>query len=673
MARPMARGTGLTPLRRGVFFAITLSLPILFLVLLELGLRLFGYGADMSLFRRVEIRHSVYYQMNPAVKFRYFGTSKFAPPVSPRYFRYPKPKGVFRIFCLGGSTTAGYPYFYNGAFPAFLYQRLETIFPGKKVEVINLGMTATNSITVLDFAKDLMMFQPDLIIDYGGHNEFYGALGTSSNRTVGSSQFLTSLYLKLVHYRIFQLLQNTASDISRLFRSKGSVQRGTMMERLAKGQYVPRGSKLYNETYTTFKENLLALRALCESNGVPLILGTQVSNLRDEHPFISANSPGLSPQEKSVFMRLVEAGKRLQHNGSFDSASAAFQAALRTDSTYAEAHYRLAQCLDTTGSKRKALREYILARDYDELRFRTDSNFNDLILSMRDGKGVYVADVEKFLKENSRDSLIGHDFITEHLHPNSRGNFLIAKCYAETMRARGILASRSQWASADTVKDRTIWERRHVTKLDERMATEEIKFLTSSWPFKNQPPTVVPVPRTDTLGTIAQSAALGDLDWASAQKDAIVYYERRRDYRDAENGYEAILSVYPMDLQLYLDLAKLYFREGRLDEVQAVMLRSLRIYPTLEAYRTLGDLQMQKGDAERALTYYEKMDGFRQTPSAKAQNDLALSYAYFRAGRFQEARSRLLNILAANPGFGSARQLLQYVDSQIERGAHGVN
>lgn len=114
----------------------------------------------------------------------------------------------------------------------------------------------------------------------------------------------------------------------------------------------------------------------------------------------------------------------------------------------------------------------------------------------------------------------------------------------------------------------------------------------------------------------------------------------------------------------------MYFKAHRQDEVQTAMVRSLRIYPILEVYRTFGDLQMQKGDAEGALSYYEKLDGFRQTPSDRIQNDAALGYAYFRARRLRDSRSRPLNILAANPGLRSARQLLQYMGSEIERGPH---
>lgn len=668
MARPPVQGTELTPLRRGVFFMITLSLPILFLVLLEVGLRVFGYGVDVSLFRQVRIRHQVYYQMNPMVKVRYFGTSKFMPSTSPHYFRFPKPPGVYRIFCLGGSTTAGYPYSYNGAFPAFLAERLKAVFPEKRVEVINLGMTATNSTTVCDFASDIMKFQPDLIIDYGGHNEFYGALGPASNRTVGSSRLVTTLYLKLVHFRTFQLVQNVVQHIRSIFSPKhNNTSRRTIMEILAKGQYVPLGSKLYDQTYTTFKENLRSLIALCRTNRVPLILGTQVSNLRDEHPFISLNSPELSPRRRSTFNELFNKGKVYQTEAVFDSAAVDFLRALETDSSFADAHYRLAQCLDTLGEKRKALTQYILARDYDQLRFRTDTRFNNLILSMNDGRGVYVADVEKYFKEHSSDSLVGHNLITEHLHPNSRGNFLIAECYAGVMRLHGLLASRRAWTLADTLSDRILWQQRRVTDLDELITEEGIKFLTSGWPFEDQPPIVATVSASDTLEAIAQEAAVGRLDWVKAHREAISFYERRNDLDHAEKEYRALLSVFPMDLQLYFDLAKLYLRGHEFDEVGNVMQQSLQIYPTLEAYRTLGDLMMQKGDAAGALPYYERMDGFRQSTSEKIRNEMALSYAYARAGRFQDARSRLLEIITTNPNLRNARQLLQYVDNQIRQ------
>ena len=48
------------------------------------------------------------------------------------------------------------------------------------------AMTATNSFTTLDFARELVDCQPDLYIVYDGHNEFYGALGVASRESPGT-------------------------------------------------------------------------------------------------------------------------------------------------------------------------------------------------------------------------------------------------------------------------------------------------------------------------------------------------------------------------------------------------------------------------------------------------------------------------------------------------------
>src|SRR5438046_2339610 len=102
--------------RRRAFMLFTLTLPWVFLFFLELTLRVARYGPNLELFTTEEIAGKTYYVMNPDVKGRYFSTVEFSPNTSPDYFRVPKPGGTFRIFCLGGSTTAGYPYGYVGSF-----------------------------------------------------------------------------------------------------------------------------------------------------------------------------------------------------------------------------------------------------------------------------------------------------------------------------------------------------------------------------------------------------------------------------------------------------------------------------------------------------------------------------------------------------------------------------
>ncbi|HLF19745.1 MAG TPA: hypothetical protein VI704_03050, partial [Bacteroidota bacterium] len=286
--------------KKRIFFAITVALPFVLLIGSELLLRWFNYGPDLSLFTQHEIRGQKYYLMNPEVKSRYFGTLNFAPTTSPEYFLASKPAGTYRIFCLGGSTTVGYPYWYNGSFSSYLRDRLKAAFPQRNLEIINLGMTATNSFTVLDMARELVACQPDLIIVYDGHNEFYGALGVASQQTVGSSRIAAQLYLRMVHVRTFQFLRDWIQTILGFFSSPDRPRsRSTMMETLARNRYVSFGSSLYESAFSAFKENLEDLKAICREEDIPLLIGTQVSNLRDRPPFISNNSLALLPTQKA--------------------------------------------------------------------------------------------------------------------------------------------------------------------------------------------------------------------------------------------------------------------------------------------------------------------------------------------------------------------------------------
>ena len=659
MTRHKTARQDLSPAKKRLFAAVTAATPVLFFVLLELGLRLFHYGPDLSLFTLHDIRRQPYALINPDVKFRYFGSSPFSPATAPDYFPVPKPKGVFRIFCLGGSTTVGFPYLSNGAFPTFLRDRLSALFPRKKIEVINLGMTAVNSYTVLDMVRELPAYEPDLLVDYDGHNEFYGALGVASNQTVGSKRAITLLYLRLVHLRTFQLLRDALSAALRLFgHGTAPESRGTMMETLAQGRYIPSGSPLYNDAYAVFRNNMADIREICRRHRIPLVVGTQVSDLRDQPPFVSVHAGALSSEDLRRFTDDYAAANDLQERHAWDSAATRYRRAVAMDSLYAGAHYRLAQCLEAEGNKEGALEEYIRARDTDALRFRTDSKFNDLIRAMGDDRGCFVADIEARFKALSPDSLIGHPLIEEHLHPDAQGQFAIARAYARVMREQGLLASREEWDSAGTVNEDSLWAGRSMSALDERIAQQNVALLTSGWPFRDHVPVIPSVAADDTLGRIALQVVTLKLNWREGHEEAITYYQTRREWSDVIEEYRTLISQDPLNLELYFDLAKVCLRDHRYDAMAGALKRSINVYPTLQAYRTLGDILLQKGDAAGSLAYYLKTDDFAQGDQERLQNGYAIAFAYAESGDLSRAEDRLLAILKSQPQYQPARVLL---------------
>lgn len=527
--------------RRGSFIIITIIFPIAFLILIECVLRLSHFGPDLSLFTTVTIAGKTFRVMNPGVKNRYFSQVWFNPATSADLFEVPKPAGTYRIFCLGGSTTVGYPYWYNGAFPSFLRSRLSEIFPHRSIEVINVGMTATNSFTVLDMASDIMNEQPDLLIVYDGHNEFYGALGVASRDAWGGARWMTRLALRLIHLKTAYLLRDIIVLVRDLFGHSNESPQGTMMERLAHGRFVPYGSDLYRKALEDFSGNMEELKRLCTEKNTPLIFSTQVSNLRDLAPFVSRAMPGGTPEKEAAFNALMNDALAAAMNGLGDSAKSLYRQAEVLDPFRAETRYNFALCLDGLDEKAEAKAEFIRARDYDQLRFRASSDFNNAIRSTADGRTTFLVDIEKTFMGASPDSLVGTGLLFEHVHPRSAGAFLMAKCYVTALRDYSLFATPAEWRAADTIADASLWKDRPVSDLDEAIARRRTDILLSGWPFQpiDRPPR--PVPAADYLAAIADSVVFGELGWDEGHRRVAEHDESTGDTVNAMTEYRILL------------------------------------------------------------------------------------------------------------------------------------
>ena len=121
----------ISPSRRRLYILIMLLLPFLFFAVLELSLQIFNYGDYPKLFVSIPDENSPYYGINVSIGKRYFYWSSFSPTPRKDLFLKEKPKNCYRIFVLGGSTTAGFPYGNNLTFARILNRRLADAFPDR--------------------------------------------------------------------------------------------------------------------------------------------------------------------------------------------------------------------------------------------------------------------------------------------------------------------------------------------------------------------------------------------------------------------------------------------------------------------------------------------------------------------------------------------------------------
>ncbi len=186
-----------------LFWAITLMLPLLLLLLTEGVLRVVGYEREkQELF--IEAPNTPEYLLANA-KFvrRYFPV--FIPEIAPNAFRKEKLPNTFRVFVFGGSSTEGFPYNFYNSFADQLEQKLLVSAQGRHIEIINLGMTAVNSYVIRDLSQRVLPYEPDAVIIYAGHNEFYGSFGAATTQFGFTDSIrLKHLILWLKNWRVYQ-------------------------------------------------------------------------------------------------------------------------------------------------------------------------------------------------------------------------------------------------------------------------------------------------------------------------------------------------------------------------------------------------------------------------------------------------------------------------------------
>ncbi len=152
--------------------------PLLFLLVLEAGLRVAGVGHPMSFFLPMKIDGQDCLIENDRFGWRFFGPEKARNPF-PFVMPENKPPDTVRVFVFGESAAYGDPQ------PEFglcrvLEALLEGRFPGQHFEVVNTAMTAINSHVILPIARDCAAQHGDFWVIYMGNNEVVGPYGSGT-------------------------------------------------------------------------------------------------------------------------------------------------------------------------------------------------------------------------------------------------------------------------------------------------------------------------------------------------------------------------------------------------------------------------------------------------------------------------------------------------------------
>jgi len=615
--------------RRRAFALLAVSIPALTFGALEGALRALHYQGDLSLFVRLPYAAGQYMGVNDRVAARYFLNVRMLPTPPTDIFLAAKPTHGFRVFVLGESSAAGFPYLHNGTFARVLQDALQDVMPGDTVEVVNLGVAAITSYALYDEIDEILAQHPDAVVLYAGHNEFYGALGVGSTETLGAVPALVRTYLRLE--RRLKTVLLARGLVGGLARWLGGSARDSLslMRQLVREEWIPLDSPTYRRGVAQFRDNLRAILTRFRAARVPVFIGSLTSNLRDQPPLRSVATATLPPAER-VF-------------------GAARQALAR-------------------GDRAAARQLFAEARDLDALRFRAPGEFNAIIRALARATGAHYVPVDEAFAAASTDGIPGAELFWEHLHPNQTGYHLMGQVFFAAIEQAGFLGR-----AADTTRLRrwpAYYDRMALTEFDRRFAWHEIRSLETRWPFVEHedrtgyPRNYRPLDPADSL---AWAAANTGVRWVSAKFDLADYYRSRGQLQLALAEYRGLIREQPENPALLVFVGGTLLRLHDLEHARALLERAYALEPSGLTCYALGTLELNAQHSDRAIQLLEQSQQFHPDNPAVLFD---LSHAYALARDVRQARAyadRLARVSPEFPGLDQWRARLATLPDRKKR------
>lgn len=644
--RPQPSRASLNPARRRAFRLLAVALPWVGIGLLEIGLRLAGYGYPTAFLLRTRVAGQPRFIDNQDFARRYFppGLARAPEPIS---VPAAKPADTCRIVVLGESAAMGDPE------PAYgLARQLEVLlnarYPGRKFEVVNAAVTAINSHVLRHIARDCPRLQADVWVLYMGNNEVVGPYGAG---TVFGAQTppraLVRAQLALKTTRLGQALDALRW---RLARPPELPQSWEGMEMFLK-QQIRQTDPRMDRVYAAFEQNLQDILHLGAKAGARLVICTVVANLKDCPPFGSLHRPDLAPAALADWEKLVQQGAAAEAAGQPAAALAPYQQALRLDDQFAELHFRLGRCQWALQDFAAARHSFQRALDLDTLRFRADSRINEILrrtAARWAARGAVLVDAEAVFAAHSPHGVTGHELLWEHVHLNFEGTHLLARTLADQLHR--LLPAQLTGTNAPPPPLLSVQDcarRLAYTDWDRYQILDEMFKRLQNPPFTQQ---------LDHSNRLAQ---------VQAQRAALRPATRQPAFAAAAQIYRDALRARPDDWVLHARFARLLENFGELEQAQQHWRRVTELVPHYDqGWYGLANLLDTMGRPTEAAEGFRQLLG-RRPHLYEARNGLGLALASL--GRVDEAIAEFQRAIRLRPQAAEARVNLGHLLAQQRR------
>ncbi|MDH5227158.1 MAG: tetratricopeptide repeat protein [Gammaproteobacteria bacterium] len=606
-------------------FIAIFVVPLLFFVLLELGLTALGVGKSFDYFHKIDIDGHSYYQENPDFADQFYPESLNIGPAE-NTFAAERSPDLLRVYIFGESAALGFP-LKNHGLDRLLAAQLQAALPARKIEVINTAMTSVNSHVIYAVAKSIPDNSADFAVILMGNNEVVGPYGPGTfNQNFLSNINVIRGIQALKRTRTWQALQSLILKARPVDAQQDLKWEGMQM---FTEHAVPQDDPRMASVYDHYEENLVSIIETLRGKGMHVVLSTVPVNLRNSAPFLSVHNPNLLQDKREQWRESTHRGAQSADQGNWNDAIANFQAAMEIDPGHADTHFRLATALEHAGRFQEAKAHYERALDLDALRFRADTRINQTIrrVAARMGNGVLsFVDSAAAAEQASKPFQPGWNLLLEHVHYDFPGTNLIAAGVSRSIVKDLTGKDTYQPLPADEVARRvgfpnfdTIEELRNLQRMIRRP------------PFPGQ-------------GNYVELQRFLDDKVQSVSREvgsSTAVLQRRREITDAGLA----------DWKVHFELAVLNRRLGNTPAMYHHLNKILELYPhNRETYMKLAEALSKDGKWREAMPYLEQSLYYTRGDETKIAEAIGwLGTAYLRTGDYQKATELLLEVTEEYP------------------------
>ncbi|HVO73628.1 MAG TPA: hypothetical protein VMT35_06370, partial [Ignavibacteriaceae bacterium] len=378
----------------------------------------------------------------------------------------------------------------------------------------------------------------------------------------------------------------------------------------------PYNSELYKEGLVQFRNNMSELLIKFSQAKIPVIISDLVSNEKDLPPFHSLE------------------------NKNYPSA------------LY---FYKKAQVLESKKLFDEAKINYLKAKDLDAIRFRASEDINKIIYDLSNSLKINFISLKSIFEENSAAGIVGNNLMTEHLHPNINGYFLMAGGFFNAIKNNGMIET--GW---DTSRIKSLIYYRNnwgFSELDSTIADLRIQHLKSGWPFKADTivnsfiSTYKPKGIVDSLAFL--TIKYGNISLEKLHKALAKYYVSAGELKRASKEYLSLAYLFPTNKSYYYFSADYAYKAKDYDNAIRVIKISPDFKENAYALFNLSTMYLSKKNYKEALFNIEEYLKL----SLEKKNILMgekLKYQIQKdSGLVSESEITLASIKKSDPSFNS--------------------